>query len=67
MNYSILIKELKEKLLLTHTELAKEIDVSFASANRWKKGRTEPTIKAKRKIRELCKKNNIEMEKYTNE
>lgn len=67
MNYAVLIKDLRDKLLLTQTELAVELEVSFASVNRWENGRTEPTIKAKRKIRELCKKNNIEMEKYINE
>ncbi len=67
MNYAVLIKDLRDKLLLTQTELAEELEVSFASVNRWENGRTAPTIKAKRKIRELCKKNNIEMEKYINE
>lgn len=67
MDYLALIKDLREKLLLTQTELAEELEVSFASVNRWENGRTEPTIKAKRKIRELCIKNHINMEEYTNE
>ena len=64
MKYNILIKEIREKLLITQTELAEILDVSFASVNRRENGRTEPTIKVKRKIRELCNDNNIEMEKY---
>ncbi len=67
MDYKALIKDLRDKLLLTQTELAQELGVSFASVNRWENGRTEPTIRAKRKIRELCKMNNIEMGKYINE
>lgn len=67
MNYGILIKSIRDKLLLTQTELAEKLGVSFASVNRWENGRTEPTIKAKRKIKELCIKNHINMEEYTNE
>lgn len=43
-------------------ELAKLLEVSFATINRWKNGHTEPTIKAKRKLFELCKENGIEVE-----
>lgn len=67
MDYSTLLKDIREKLLLTQTELAEKLGVSFASVNRWENSRTEPTIKAKRKIRELCLKNKIEMEKYSHE
>ena len=67
MDYSALLKDIREKLLLTQTELAEKLGVSFASVNRWENSRTDPTIKAKRKIRELCLKNKIEMEKYSHE
>lgn len=67
MDYSTLLKDIREKLLLTQTELAEKLGVSFASVNRWENSRTEPTIKAKRKIRELCLKNKIEIEKYSHE
>lgn len=43
-------------------ELAKLLEVSFATINRWENGHTEPTIKAKRKLFELCKENGIEVE-----
>lgn len=67
MNYALLIKEIRDELLLTQTELAEILNVSFASVNRWENGRTEPTIKTKRRIKELCIKNNIEMERKVNE
>ncbi len=67
MNYAVLIKEIRDELLLTQTELAEILNVSFASVNRWENGRTEPTIKAKRRIKELCIKNHIEMERKINE
>lgn len=47
MNYSKLIKELREKLILSQAELAELLGVSFASVNRWEMGHHEPTIKSK--------------------
>ena len=62
MVYSNLIKMLRKKLILTQTELADLLKVSFSSVNRWENGKHEPTTKIKRKIVELCEKNNIEIE-----
>ncbi len=62
MNYAKLIKKLREKLILTQTEFAKILGVSFTTVSRWEKGVHVPTMKVKRKIVELCKNNNIEME-----
>ena len=57
-----ILKALREKLILSQQELAEYIGVSFASINRWETGKFEPTIKVKRKIAELCKENNINVE-----
>ena len=62
MNYPEIIKKLRTKLLVTQTELAELLGCSFSSVNRWEKGHHEPTMKAKRKIMQLCKENNIEVE-----
>ena len=61
MNYAKIIKKLREKLILTQTEFAEILGVSFTTVSRWEKGIHEPTIKVKRKIVELCKENNIEI------
>lgn len=61
MNYKKLVKEIREKLIITQEELAVLLGVSFASINRWETGKHEPTTKIKRKIVELCKINGIEM------
>lgn len=65
MNYSKLIKELREKLIFSQAELAELLGVSFASVNRWEMGHYEPTIKSKRKIVALCKKHRIKIDEYT--
>jgi len=65
MDYSNLIKMLRNKLILTQTELADLLKVSFSSVNRWENGKHEPTIKIKRKIVELCEQNHILIEDVT--
>ena len=64
MNYPEIIKKLRAKLLVTQTELAELLCCSFSSVNRWEKGHHEPTMKAKRKIMQLCKENKIETEAF---
>jgi len=61
MDYSNLIRKLREKLILSQTELAALLKVSFSSVNRWENGKHEPTIKIKRRIVELCELNHIEL------
>lgn len=59
LNYARLIKVIRDRLFVTQSELAQMIGVFFATINRWENGHHEPTIKVKRKIRELCKKAKI--------
>lgn len=61
-NYPELVKKLRDKLIISQEELAKLLEVSFATVNRWEKGHYEPTIKAKRKLIELCRENGIEVD-----
>lgn len=62
MNWSKIIKDLRNKMLLSQTELANLIGVSFASINRWENGHNEPTMKIKRKIKELCDREKINID-----
>ena len=67
MDYSSLIKDLRSKMLLTQSEFADLLGVSFGSVNRWENGKYEPTIKAKRKLRVLCLEYNIKFDDYETE
>lgn len=58
-NYQKMTISLRKKLVLSQMEMADKLGVSFASINRWETGKNEPTIKAKRKLISLCKKNGI--------
>lgn len=64
MDYSYLIKELRNKMLLTQTEFAEQLGVSFGSVNRWENGKYEPTIKVKRRLKELCKEYKIDFDAF---
>ena len=53
------LKKLRSEKDLTQEELASILNVSFASVNRWEHGYHEPTMKVKRKLRDLFIQNNI--------
>lgn len=53
MKYSEAVRLLRRKMLLTQTEFAKYMEVSFATINRWESGEYEPTMKMKRKLAPL--------------
>lgn len=55
MKWSESIKILRNKMLLTQTEFAEKLGVSFASVNRWENGGYEPTMKVKRELMKLMK------------
>lgn len=63
MDYATAVKNLRQKLLVSQSELAKMLGVSFATVNRWERGRFEPNYKAKRKLQGLFKKYGITLEK----
>jgi DNA-binding XRE family transcriptional regulator/tRNA1(Val) A37 N6-methylase TrmN6 len=65
MNYQKLVIKLRERLVLSQTELAEELDVSYQTVNRWENGHHQPSIKEKRKILDLCEKNGIKKMKIT--
>ena len=67
MKWSKIIKELREKLLISQAELSELLKVSFASINRWENEHNEPTIKMKRKIKILCEKNNIDLKSFNDD
>ena len=60
MNFSKDIKAIRQECLLSQEEFAKELGVSFATVNRWETGKTHPTYKALRNIKDFCDKNNID-------
>ncbi len=64
MNWQKLLKDLRAKLILSQKEMSELLGISFASLNRYENGHHEPTIKVKRKIKELCINNGINFDSY---
>ena len=62
MSYKDELKKLRKRLLMTQTEFAQFLGVSFATINRWEQGQFEPTMKLKRKLTPLFRENEIEVE-----
>lgn len=62
MKYSEAIKLLRKRMILTQTELATLLGVSFGSVNRWESGKYKPTTKIKRKLAPYFKKYSISLE-----
>jgi DNA-binding XRE family transcriptional regulator len=56
MDYSRNIKAYRERNFLTQTDLAKLLGVSFTTVNRRENGKFEPTMKMKKKLNDLFKK-----------
>lgn len=47
------IKKLRLKMMLSQTEFAKLLGVTFESVNRYENGRSKPTFRVQRKLNEL--------------
>ena len=62
MDYSKLIRELRAKMIMSQTEFAKELGVSFTTISRWEGGKFNPTIKTKRKLQPYFKKYGIKVD-----
>ncbi|MDD7617041.1 MAG: helix-turn-helix transcriptional regulator [Candidatus Enterosoma sp.] len=62
MDYSKIVKKLREKMLLSQEEIVKKLGVSFATVNRWENAHHEPTFKERQKLHNLCKKYHVDFE-----
>jgi DNA-binding transcriptional regulator YiaG len=60
MTYGEKVHKLRDKLILSQSEMAAMLGVTFATVNRWENGKHEPSIKQKRAIHTLCVKYGIE-------
>ena len=60
MTYAEKIKQSRETLLMTQSELANELGVNSITVCRWETGKTKPSIKAKKAFRDLCERNGID-------
>ena len=59
MSFSEEIKRIRQKQLLSQSDLEEELGVSFTTVNRWETGKCLPSYKAMKSIDSYCKANNI--------
>ena len=59
MNFKEKLVYVRAYLNLTQVQLAKELNVSFETINRWESGKYNPSRKAIYTFEIFCKKNNI--------
>lgn len=59
MRFSEKVKAVRYKLFLTQEEIAKELNVSYTTINRWENEKITPSLKAQKAFHEFCVKNNI--------
>lgn len=56
------IKRIRKKLIITQIEFAELLNVSTVTISKWERGIASPTPKHIKKIVEICKQNNIDIE-----
>lgn len=56
-----IIKKVRKQLGITQEQLARELDISFSTINRWENGHTSPSKLAKRRLIEFCRNNNVDI------
>lgn len=54
------LREVREKLGLSQEDLARMLNVSFATVNRWEKEKNKPSRLAAQSIDAFCKNNNLQ-------
>lgn len=66
MDIGTAIKEIRIRSLMSQTDFAKALAVSFSTVNRWENGKAVPGFKALKRIKEFCASNGIDfdLEKY---
>ena len=62
MGLNLKIKKLRMNCLLSQSEFAKKIGVSFSTVNRWENNKATPNYQALTKIKNFCSANGISFE-----
>ena len=60
-----LIKEIREYMNMSQTELAEHLNVTFATVNRWENGHAAPNKLAQSTLYDLCKNNSVPVYEIT--
>lgn len=62
MDFSNDIKKIRHKCLMSQTEFAEALGVSFTTVNRWESGKHKPNFKTMKLINVFCKEKGIDFD-----
>lgn len=62
MTFDEILKNIRKELNITQEQLARDLNVSFSTLNRWENGRNTPSRLARMRLVEYCTKKNIFLE-----
>lgn len=60
MQFEDIIKTIRRELNITQEQLARELNISFSTINRWENGHTTPSKLAKMRLLEFCSSRNVD-------
>ncbi len=56
------IRTMRQKQFLSQDALAKELDVTLSTVNRWETGKSVPNLSTMKKIKGYCESNQVDYE-----
>lgn len=59
LSFSEIVREIRQHLRITQEQLARELNISFSTINRWENAHTAPSKLAKMRLIDFCNKQNI--------
>ena len=62
MAFSQTIRIMRQKQFLSQEALAKKLDVTLSTVNRWETGKSVPNLSTMKKIKEYCGSNDVNFE-----
>ena len=65
MEFSQLVRIVRNQLDLSQEQLARNLNISFSTVNRWENGKTVPIPMAKEAFLQFCQKHNIDIDEIT--
>jgi DNA-binding transcriptional regulator YiaG len=63
MSFDKIIRSIRKEMELSQEQLARELNVSFSTLNRWENGKTSPSKLAKEKFVNYCVEHGIDQRK----
>lgn len=64
MEFGAIVKRVRSELSLSQEQLARELNISFSTINRWENGKSQPSQMAKELFFSFCISQNINPKLY---